>query len=411
SASYQNSLASAQRVASYAELVDSDVIVSRALESTGVGLKQDEAKDSLSVSTSPDTVLLVVTAENANPDLAARLASGVSQALIEYVEVLEVPSAGGDPLAKLTVVSPATVDDAPVSPRYGRTVLIALTLGICMGIGIVVLVERADTRIRSEDSVLEVTELPILGDLPDDPAVDRNVVNFGVGGSPAAEAFRHLRTNLSFMDVDSPARMIAVTSPSPGDGKTTVALNLAASLAEAGHSVLLVDADLRNPSVAGRVNLTGSVGLTTILSTGATLTDCIQHSSVAGLDVLPSGPIAPNPAELLGSRKASDVFGSLRDSFEYVVVDTPPCLPVTDAQVVSRLVDGVLVVVRIDKSAKHELSDTTRQMDTAGVHAMGVVINGTPVRQSPYRFRYYGVNVENNADDMSVDKVGTSSAS
>ncbi|WP_282958886.1 polysaccharide biosynthesis tyrosine autokinase [Gordonia sp. SCSIO 19800] len=390
---YQGSLASQQRVSSYARLVTAEPVLAEALQYGGLSMSIDDASSKLSADTTPETVLLTVSADDTNPQTAAALANGVARAMTEFVTELEKPSGGGNALAKLTVVKPAKVADDPVSPQALRNLLIGLVAGTAVG-GIVLYIRRQlDTKIRSQEDLSELTDSPVLTVVPRDSDLGAGrALNFGVGASSAAEAFRRLRTNLSFVSVNGPVTRLVVTSARESEGKTTSAVNVASALAEAGHSVVLVDADLRRPRVASRLRVDSSVGLSDVLRGTASWRDLVQPSGIDYLDVLSPGQSPPNPAELLGSRRAKDCIAELSQHYDYVIIDTPPVLPVTDAAVVAQLVDGALLVARAGTTHKRELANAVSQLDAAQVPVLGLILNDTTDRHGGYGYgyRYYG---------------------
>ncbi|MAU81603.1 MAG: protein tyrosine kinase [Gordonia sp.] len=376
SAAYQGSLASQQRVASYVSLAHSDAIITRAIQESGLAMSDTEARDAISASAMPDTVLLEVQAVNKDPRAAAQLANQVADAMVQYVATLEQPADGEPPQARLTVVSAATAPSSPVSPNVRRNVGLALIVGGVAGVLGVIARSRMNTTLSSEDDVARIVGEPILSSIPEDSRLAQaGVVDFMAGGSLAAEAFRRLRTNLAYVLVDRPARKIVVTSSLQDEGKTTVSLNIAASIAEAGDSVVLVGADLRMPSVAERLNITGDVGLTSVLRGDVTIADAIQQTSYPNFDVLPCGEIPPNPAELLATPRMGQCLEELAASYDYVVVDTPPILPVTDPAVVAQWADGVIVAVRLGNAKAPQLNSAMQRLQDVQAPILGLVLN------------------------------------
>lgn len=374
-AAYQGSLASQQRVASYAKLVSSDVIVNDALSRTGLAMSTSDAKRALSATTTPQTVLLTIRAKTDDPFESAELANGVASAMSRFVETLEVPSAGGEALAKLTVVSDAKPNEKPVSPQYSQNVAFGLLLGAVLGVAGTFVRSRLDSRVRTGGEASSVSGSELLGNIPSDSRIaERGVVEFDSGWG-AAELYRKLRTNLSYVNVDSGVARIAISSSVSGEGKTTTAINLAIAMAEDGNRVLLLDGDLRNPSIARILGMSESVGFTDMLRGSAVPADVVQTTNFDRLDFLGVGSIAPNPAELLGSNRASEIAESFLSDYDYVIVDTSPVLPVTDALLVSQWVDGVLLVVRQGVTKRSDLSRSSAELGRVGARILGVVVN------------------------------------
>ena len=388
---YQGSLASQQRVESYARLAKSNAVLREGIRRSGSSMTLEEARESVTANGSPEAVLLTISAVDDNPQSAAALVNGIAGGMTSYVNTLEQPSGGGRPLAKLTVVTEGEAVDAPVAPRTVRNTGLGLVLGLLLGGAIVIARDRFDLRVRSVSDVESSTGEHILSVVPDDTqlATDGGLASFGAGGGTTAESYRKLRTNLGFANIDHPARKIVVSSATPGDGKTTTALNLAVSLAESGAKVVLVDADLRRPTVASRLKLSNAVGLTSALRGDVTIADAAQPSAVAGLDVITSGGIPPNPSELLGSNRTGQFFADLSAIYDYVVVDSPPVLPVTDSIELANWMDGVIVVLRSGKSRIPDLERVVEQLKMARAQILGMVLNGAKQLDAAYGYGYY----------------------
>ncbi|MBW9146115.1 CpsD/CapB family tyrosine-protein kinase [Clostridium estertheticum] len=207
--------------------------------------------------------------------------------------------------------------------------------------------------------------------------------------SRTAEAFRTLRTNIQFSSLDKEYKSIVVTSSGVGEGKSTVMSNLAITMAESGKNVILVDCDFRKPSIHKKMGITNSVGLTNILVQGVKKEECVVKSTVNNLFILTSGPVPPNPAELLGSKKMRDFIEVLKSEFDLVLIDAPPVLAVTDAQIISTIVDGVIFVASYGEAQKKALVDAKQLIDKVGGKILGVVFNKVPQSVSGYYGKYY----------------------
>jgi capsular exopolysaccharide synthesis family protein len=204
------------------------------------------------------------------------------------------------------------------------------------------------------------------------------------------EAFRVLRTNLQFVNVDSPSKVFVVTSSLPEEGKTTTSCNLAVALAQAGQRVLLLEGDLRRPKISEHLNVEEAVGLTTVLVGRIGLADAVQPSGVPGLDVLPSGATPPNPSELLQSNAMHDVMDRLRKDYDVIVVDAPPLLPVTDAALLTAQSDGALLVIRHGKTTKDQVQHAAERLEAVDGRLVGAVLNMVPRRRSGDTYYGYG---------------------
>lgn len=387
-AAYQGSMASQQRVASYVDLVTSDAVLRNALAGSPLSMSVADASSHVFAESKPETVLLTVSAKDSDPVSAAALANAVAKSLVSYVDSLERPSNGSAPLAKLTVVTPAVAAASPVSPDVLSLVAYGFIGGIAVGCCIVFILFRIDNRISDETELSRVSGLAVLSSIEYDEGSKGSRL-LARPSSVGSEGFRRLRVNLAFSRVDDPPRSLLVTSASEAEGKSTVSVNLAIALAEAGASVILVDADLRRPTIAPSLGLSADFGLTSVLLDSAKLEDVVQSTDFTGLSVLGSGPIPPNPSELLGSRRALDVASSLREGFDFAVFDSPPILPVADALEGAQWVDGVIVVARSGVTTRQELSTAVDRLETVGAQVLGCVLNSVSAKRWDRGYSYY----------------------
>jgi capsular exopolysaccharide synthesis family protein len=238
----------------------------------------------------------------------------------------------------------------------------------------------------------------VLGGIAFDPdAAKRPLIVQNDPHSPRAEAFRQLRTNLQFVDIANHPKSIVVTSSVPGEGKSTSTANLAITLAAAGSTVALVEGDLRRPRVADYMGVEGAVGITNVLIGQATLDDVLQPWGNGRLQVLACGPVPPNPSELLGSQPMDDLLRSLEKQFDYVIIDSPPLLPVTDAAVVSRLAGGAVIVAGSGKVNREQLRRSLEILDAVDVRLLGILINRLPTK-GPDSYSYYSYRYDYTSD-------------
>ncbi|HET9501815.1 MAG TPA: CpsD/CapB family tyrosine-protein kinase [Marmoricola sp.] len=227
----------------------------------------------------------------------------------------------------------------------------------------------------------KILDRPVLTSVGHDGEVAKHpLITDASSHAPRVEAFRLLRTNLQFLNLDRTPRSIVITSPLPGEGKTSTAVNLAIALAQTGRRVLLLDADLRRPKAAAMLGLERSVGFTTVLVGRAELKDAIQRHSGSGIHFLASGPIPPNPTEVLQSNTARGLLDRLAEMYDMVIIDTPPLLPVSDAAILARDVDGAILVVRHGKTSKEQVRQTGQRLSQVDARLLGVAVNMTPRR-------------------------------
>ena len=346
----------------------------------------------ISVSQPADTVLINVSAQGPTPESAQELADAWAQALSE--QIAKVERSTPDEGLHMQVYSSAQ-PGAQVLPRTKLNLVIGLIVGILLGFAYALIRKQFDRRLRSSEDVQKQFGIPVIGLVPQSSQVrqaDGRQLFLAVTGAAAsssastAEAFRKLRTNLAYMDVDHPPRVIVVTSPKQSDGKSTIAANLAAAIAIGGQPVTLIDGDLRRPTVAHSLALVDGAGLTDVLVGRVRPEQVMQdHPDVPGLRVMASGAIPPNPSELLGSHVMATLIADLaKDAM--VIIDAPPLLPVTDAAVLTRAADGAIIVVTHGGTLDSELQASLNHISTVHGRTLGIVFN----RMSRRAGGYYG---------------------
>lgn len=372
----QGSTFTQQRVKSYAQLLTTPRILGPVAEEVGV---TGDLADQVTATTPPDTVLIEVAVRDPSPDQAKAIATAISTEFPAAIEDLETPAGTEASPIKVTLVRPPTTPEAPVSPKPVRNIALGAVLGLLLGLGAALVRETLDKTVKTQDDVKAVTEVPILGAIMRDPdAVKRPLIVEVDPRSPRAEAFRSLRTNLQFIDAANHPRTLVVTSSLAGEGKSTMSANLALTMAQGGSRVCLVEADLRRPKVLDYLGLEGAVGLTDALIGRADAIDVIQPYGGTNLWVLGAGPIPPNPSELLGSTAMRSLLTQLGSRFDYVVIDSPPTLPVTDAVVLSSLVDGVILVVGSGVVQRDQLVHALESLESVAGRVLGLVLNRVP---------------------------------
>jgi polysaccharide biosynthesis transport protein len=372
----QGSSFAEKQMSSYAEVATSPLVLEPVVQQLALPVTAVELADSLEATVPPDTVIIEIAATDPDPSQAARIADAVGAELAKAAGGLSPSQKDGSEAVRATTLAVAERPTEPSSPNILRNLGLGLVLGLLLGTGIAVLRHLLDTKVRSEQDVRALTDSPILGVV----AFDQKVPNHPVilRDEPLAapsEAVRRLRTNLQFIDVANKPKSIVISSSIPAEGKSTIAVNLAVSVADTGARVILVDADLRRPSVADYVGIEGNVGLTTVLIGRADVEDVVQPLGTTTLDLLPAGQIPPNPSELLGSPAMAGLLDRLTASYDMVLLDSPPLLPVTDAAVLSKMASGALLVVGVDRIHRPQLEESLGSLKTAGAHVFGIVVN------------------------------------
>ncbi|MGD8199118.1 polysaccharide biosynthesis tyrosine autokinase [Ornithinimicrobium sp. W1679] len=378
-----------QQVATYADIVTAPVVLAPVIADVGLDDRPDELARRVTAAVTPNTVLIDVVVTDRDPAKAAQIANTVAQQFTETLQELERVSTDGDSAVKATVVRPATAPEEPASPKPLRNVVLAAALGLLLGVGLALLRDLLDRRVRGESDIARVTDQPMIGAISFDQDAPTHPLVIEIDPhSPRAEAFRALRTNLLYLDPDDQPTTLLVTSSVPGEGKSTTAANLALTVAETGSTVCLIEGDLRRPRLLEYMGLENAAGVTDVLVSRAELADVLQ-SYVEGLHVLGCGPIPPNPSELLGSSAMRSLLERLDTEFDYVIIDAPPLLAVTDAAVLSTLTDGAIVVVGADVVRRDELQRALGTLERVGGKVLGLVANRLPVKgPDAYQYSY-----------------------
>jgi len=328
----------------------------------------------------------------------------------------------------ISIVDYALAPDSPVGPNRTRTVIAAFFLSIGLGLGLALFLEYLDDTVHSTEEVERVLHLPALAVIPSVGGAARRRKLSGASGStalqkqnngngngnsellmnvdsrsPLAEAYRHLRTSILLSTAGRTPKSLLVTSSLPGEGKTTTAVNTAMSLAQTGASVVIIDADMRRPRLQSIFDMRGQEGLSSILSSDVAeneMLGMVRHDEESGLSVLTSGPIPPNPAELLGSDQMRRLLAALQANYTHVVVDSPPVSSFTDGVLVSTMVDGVLLVVHGGRSSRHIVRRSKQLLNDVGAKIFGVVLNNVNPQSHDYYYyqSYYGQKYYEHAD-------------
>lgn len=387
---YEASLLAQQQVQSYATLLGSERVAQELATRLSDGLTAAQLQAKIGADVVPQTALLRASITDGSPTRAHQIATALGPVFASVVEGLEQPPDGGPSPVRVTVVDGASAPST-VSPRPLRDLLLGLTAGLLIaGLG-AVLREAMDTSVKSVDTLRDLTGGPVLASVGTQDKAQRQLLR--EHRSPNTEAYRSLRTNLQFLDVDHPVRVLTVTSSVPGEGKSVTACNLALALADAGKRVVLVDGDLRCPQVCSYLGCTGRAGLTSVLIGAALLEEALIEGRNRLLRIMPSGPIPPNPSELLGSARMAELVERLKQDADIVVIDSPPLLPVTDAAILSNLSDGAILVVRHGQTRREQLARATDQLRAVEARLFGSVLNRVPSRgpdADPYlAYGYY----------------------
>ena len=369
-----------QRVNSYVRLLDSDLLAERIVADTdpALNLTEEDVTTALSGEADLNTVLLTAYVRSTSPSRAEAIVSSAAEQVPALVKDIE--SEAGQASVLLRRVSGPTLDPTPVGPQTELWIAAGLLLGLALGVTAALLRGLLDRTVRTLEDLRERIVAPVLGRIPAGSLRKAPLLSEGNQDWVRAEAFRQLRTNLQFVDIEKPVAVLAITSSLPGEGKSSTAANLAITFSEAGKKVLLIEGDLRRPVLADLFRLEGAVGLTNVLAHQVVLDDVVQHWGAHGLHFMASGPIPPNPSELLGSDAMVDLLAEVRQLYDLVVIDTPPLLPVTDGAITAAGADGAIVVVRYGKTRTTDVERALENLRSVDARLLGTVLNRAPLK-------------------------------
>ena len=379
---------SGEFLTSYAEAIKSRPLAGQVVSQEKLPFSPQALAARVSTVVVTNTRIIVVSVSDSDPARAQRTVNTlatdfVSSSAVEF---------GGKTGVLASVLEPALAPTSPVSPKPKRDAALLGFLGLSLGLGCAVLLEQIDNRILSRDDVeLAFGPLPILAAIPEASGSRKRTLFFTENkNSHVGESFRILRTNAQFFSMNEPLGRVLVTSPHGKDGKTTVAVNLAASLAASGLRTVLVEADLRRPCASTYFELPPAPGLSDVLVGRSEVSEAIRATGVANLRLVPAGTVPPNPSELLGSKLMVSILDELAADGSVVVLDSPPALVVTDAAVLAAQMDGIVLVVRAGRTHRDGAREVKRLFERIGAPVLGVVINcASRGDDYSYPHRYY----------------------
>ncbi len=390
----QGNLYSQDRVHTYTDLLITETLAQRTVDRLHLDMSAKELAGHVTASSATESVLINVSVRDSSPTAARDIANALSDEFVTMVSELESANEDAQPDARVVVQQEASLPTHPVSPKPALNLGAGLALGLALGIGLAYVRDRLDRTVNSREILEEITGAGLVGNVPFDRSRRKNAaISFKSDRSRIAEAFRAFRTNVQFLEVDNPPRVFVVSSCLPSEGKTTTAINIALALADAELNVVVVDGDMRHPKLNEHLGLTGSAGLSTVLTGGVALDEVLQQTRFSGLTGVTAGEVPPNPSELLGSEAAKKFINELRSRFDYVVVDSPALLEFTDAAILAAESDGVVVLARFAKTKRDQLAHAVGNLTNVGARILGGVFTMTPRRgKTTYNYSYYGVH-------------------
>jgi len=297
----------------------------------------------------------------------------------------------------IRIIDRAEVPKSPVRPKKMFNILLAVILGIVAGTGLAFFFEYLDNTLKLPEDIQKYLRVPYLGPVPamaldgkPESKEQPELVTLHSPKSTASEAYRGIRTSVLFSSAEKPPQVLLISSAAPQEGKTSTALNLAITMAQSGGKVILLDGDMRKPSLHKVFGFPKEKGLSSVLVGNCLFQDVLLNTPVPNLDMIPCGPIPPNPSEILGSPRMAHLLEELRKSYDRVIIDTPPITAVTDAAVLGRMVDGAVVVVRAGATPREIVRNGLIQLQAVSSPILGVVLNGVDMnRDGSYYYQYY----------------------
>jgi capsular exopolysaccharide synthesis family protein len=382
-----------QVLRTYAALMTQQPILEAVNLKLNLHMRPQDLQNKIKVTPSANTLILDVAVQDTNPAIARDIANEVVADLIDEVNRIKAQeqisnSRTGD---NLVVTAPAVLPDQPVSPKKGLNIAIAFAAGLLVALGIAFLLDYMDQSVKDDDELIGRLGLIPLGHIalvPTGKAKQSELVALDPKSS-SSEAFKALRTSLLFSTLDQKLKAIVITSAGTGEGKSRTAANLAIALAQAGYKTLLIDADFRRPSLHRMFGQVRNVGITNLVIQDATENDAIrQVESVPNLWLATSGPIPPNPSELLGSGRMRELMSSLSQHFSYLIIDTPPVNAVTDAPILAASANATILVVEQGRTTMPALKHAKEMLDRVGANTIGAVMNKMRASSPSYYYDY-----------------------
>lgn len=365
------------QIKSYPTLVATQSVLQPVIDELHLDMTSEELADTISVMNPTNTAFVNITVTSGDPKQSANIANAIAASLSNVVGNSLYSNNTGSAV-KLTVVQPAPVPTSASSPKWALNIAVGIIGGLIAGLLVALLRDLFTTKIQDENDVADYIDAPVIGRIIKDDMLAANTpVVIGEPASPLAEDFRRIRTNLSFSTPTdgTDCRLIVVTSAGASEGKTTTSVNIAAALAEDGARVLLIDADLRHPLVAKKLDIDGSAGLTHVLSGQASVKDVIQRYWKPNLHVMPAGPKPPNASTLLNSPVMHTLLTNALLQYDYVLIDTAPMVVANDAVIFVREGGSLEMVCRRDQTLKRNLRDISKELDNLEIPVAGIIVN------------------------------------
>lgn len=403
SQTYNDIMMYQKMVKTYAEFAKSRVVAEHVIKSLNLDLKVGQLQSMLTVTPKGDTEFLNLSITALEPKLAQDITN-------QYAKSLKAVSNDVKKVDNVQLLDEALLPQGKASPRVSLNIAIAFFLGLMVSVGLSFLLEYLDNTVKSKEDIERLSDIPVIGLLPFDDTLasgrGQQLVTYTNPKSSTSEAYRTLRTNIQFSSLDTEITSLVFTSTKPGEGKSTIISNIAITMAQSGKKVLLLDCDLRKPTIHKKFGASNSKGLTNILLKDKKYEECVIVTKQENLHVVPSGPIPPNPSELLGSNKFKILLRHLSSIYDVILIDAPPILIVTDAQVLSSVCDGTVLLTSYGETEKEALMEGKSLLTKVNSNILGVVLNKIPEGgKGSYYNQYYshGYGNQYGDDDEATD--------
>ena len=370
----------------YTLLTVSPEVLDPVIDDLGLEMSAAQLKRSVDVQVPMDTFVIQIGVTSADGEQSRIIADAIAAQLADTVPRVSPADQSGEPSVRITTIADASTPKYPISPNVRKNGLIGVAIGAALGVVVALYRRRYLSRVTSSEDIANITDLGVLGEIPR-ASGKRDLVR-DVRLHPqgrVAESMRQLAASLRFINLGGQRRVLMVTSGSSNEGKTSISLGLALTLAEAGYSVLYLEADLRRPSAAEYTGLETSVGVSDVLVGDTTVAEAAQQWGHPNLSILASGAKPPNPGQVIASEELTSLIDTARSLFSYVIVDSPPVLAVSDALWLSSSVDGTLLVANVGDTKAADLHRVLESLERADRPVLGIVLDGIKLsHRSPY---------------------------
>lgn len=370
-----------QLIEDYKELIKTKTVRHEVVELVDRNMDPKVLLDQVSIRTVQDSRFMVISVLDRNPDKASRIANAIAEVLILKAEAVIGAK-------NIQIVDAAIPINEPVSPNVVRFTLVFTMIGLLVGFLISIIMVLMDTKVNNQDDIEYYLKVTFLGQTlkvksgkSDEELVLRTNKN-----SYDSELYKLIRTNLDFMTMENEKKTIMFTSSQASEGKTTTIANLAVAFSQIGKKVLIIDSDLRKPRLHKIYNLTNSRGLTNIIVNRQSFDEVVKRNVIKNLDILTSGPVPPNPNELLMSKKVDALFNHVKGIYDLILIDSPPVLPVADSLTLARDVDGVVLVVACKQTKKDDMVNSVKNIEKINVPILGLILAKVNVKKNNYYY-------------------------